>query len=101
MKLTTFPATTRLQCFPKVKKISKLVKKNQFPAPENFMLPLKNLLNNPWKIISYRGKPTKIQHLKKAPLAEKKISVKLMNFYPVQMKFQSEKNVVTKTLENQ
>ena len=24
-----------------------------------------------------------------------------MNFYPVQMKFQSEKNVVTKTLENQ
>ena len=55
MKLTTFPATTRLPCFAKVKKISKLVKKNQFPARENFMVPLKNLLNNPCKIISYRG----------------------------------------------
>ena len=39
----------------------------------------------------------KIQHVKKAPLVEKKISVKLINFYPVQIKFQSEKKRTVRT----
>ena len=83
--------------FSQGEKYFKTSEKKPVPARENFMLPLKNLLNNPCKIISYRGKPMKIQHVKKAPLVEKKISVKLINFYPVQIKFQSEKKRTVRT----